>query len=185
MTMGQFPAFEDKIAKTLDVLKSEFATIRAGRANAAVLDRIHVDYYGTPTPIQQMASINVPEPHMLVITPWDATSLKAIERAIDTSDLGIHPQNDGRVLRLGFPQLTEERRRELVKKVSKYAEEGKVAVRNLRRDTIEECKKQEKKSEITEDDLKIAKKEIQTITDKATKAIDELAAEKEKELMAV
>ncbi len=183
--MSQFAAFDEKIVKTLEVLKHEFATIRAGRANAAVLDRIMVDYYGTPTPIQQMASVSVPEPHTLVIQPWDASALKNIERAIDQSDLGIHPQNDGKMIRLGFPQLTEERRRDLIKQVHKFAEEGKVAVRNLRREVIDECKEQKKKSEITEDDLKDAEKEIQTLTDKATKRIDEMVADKEKELLAV
>ena len=183
--MSQFAEFEGKIAKTLEVLKQDFATIRAGRANAAVLDRIQVDYYGTPTPIQQMASVNVPEPHTLVIQPWDVSALRDIERAINTSDLGINPQNDGKVLRLSFPQLTEERRRDLTKQVGKIAEESKVAVRNLRREAIEDCKKQEKNGEMTEDDLKDAEKEIQNLTDKATKNIDNMKVEKEKELMAV
>ncbi|MCL2546635.1 MAG: ribosome recycling factor [Oscillospiraceae bacterium] len=183
--MSQFAAFEGKIAKTLEVLKQDFATIRAGRANASVLDRIQVDYYGTPTPIQQMASVSVPEPHTLVIQPWDVSALKDIERTINQSDLGINPQNDGKVLRLNFPQLTEERRRDLTKQVGKMAEDGKVAVRNLRREAMEDCKKQEKSGEMTEDDLKDAEKEIQNLTDKATKNIDELKADKEKELMAV
>ena len=183
--MSQFAAFEGKIAKTLEVLKQDFATIRAGRANVAVLDRIQVDYYGTPTPIQQMASVSTPEAHTLVIQPWDASALKDIERAINSSDLGINPQNDGKVLRLNFPQLTEERRRDLTKQVSKMAEDSKVAVRNLRREAIEDCKKQEKTGEMTEDDLKHAEKEIQNLTDKATKNIDGMKADKEKELMAV
>ena len=183
--MNEYAAFETKIAKTLEILRQDFATIRAGRANAAVLDRIMVDYYGTPTPIQQMASVSVPEPHSLVIQPWDVSVLKDIERAIDQSDLGIHPQNDGKVLRLGFPQLTEERRRDLTKQVGKMAENSKIAVRNSRREIIEDCKKQEKSGEMTEDDLKDAEKEIQNLTDKAIKSIDALKSDKEKELMAV
>ena len=183
--MSQFADFEGKIAKTLEVLKQDFATIRAGRANAAVLDRIQVDYYGTPTPIQQMASVSAPEPHSLVIQPWDVSALKDIERAITQSDLGINPQNDGKILRLNFPQLTEERRKELTKQIGKMAEDSKVAVRNLRRDAVDEAKKQEKAGEMTEDDLKNAEKEIQNITDKATKSIDGMKTDKEKELMAV
>ena len=177
--------YEDKMVKTIDVVKANFAAVRAGRANAGVLDRIMVEYYGTPTPLNQVAAISTPDPRTLVIQPWDATLLKAIEKAIQTSDLGINPSNDGRVIRLAFPQLTEERRRDLSKQVKKYGEEGKVAVRNIRRDAMDEIKKQTKKSEITEDDQKLLEKELQDITDKRCKEIDELTAKKEKELMAV
>jgi len=177
--------YEDKMVKTIDVVKANFAAVRAGRANAGVLDRIMVEYYGTPTPLNQVAAISTPDPRTLMIQPWDATLLKAIEKAIQTSDLGINPQNDGRVIRLAFPQLTEERRKDLTKQVRKYGEEGKVAVRNIRRDAMDEIKKQTKKSEITEDDQKNLEKELQDITDKRCKEIDELTAKKEKELMAV
>jgi len=177
--------YEDKMVKTIDVVKANFAAVRAGRANAGVLDRIMVEYYGTPTPLNQVAAISTPDPRTLMIQPWDATLLKAIEKAIQISDLGINPQNDGRVIRLAFPQLTEERRKDLTKQVRKYGEEGKVAVRNIRRDAMDEIKKQTKKSEITEDDQKVLEKELQDITDKRCKEIDELTAKKEKELMAV
>ena len=177
--------YDEKMHKTVEVVKSNFASVRAGRANAGVLDRITVEYYGTPTPLNQVAAISSPDPRTLVIQPWDATLLKAIEKAIQTSDLGINPQNDGRVIRLTFPQLTEERRKELTKQVKKYGEEGKVAVRNIRRDAMDEIKKKTKKSEITEDDQKNLEKELQDLTDKRCKEIDELTAKKEKELMAV
>ena len=159
--------------------------MRAGRANAAVLDRISVDYYGTLTPIHQIASIASPDPRQLVITPWDAGALKLIERAIQESDLGINPQNDGKSIRLSFPQLTEERRKDLVKQIRKYAEGGKVAIRNIRRDAMDAFKKQQKASEITEDDYKIAEKDLQKLTDDYCKELDDLLAKKEKELMAV
>ena len=174
-----------KMQKTVDVVVSDFAAVRAGRANAAVLDKITVDYYGSPTPINQVAAISSPDPRSLLIKPWDGSILKAIEKAIQTSDLGINPQNDGRVIRLAFPQLTEERRKELTKQVRKYGEEGKVALRNIRRDAMEDFKKQKKNSELTEDDLKNLEKELQDLTDKRCKDIDELTAKKEKELMAV
>ena len=177
--------YDDKMQKTIEVVKANFAAVRAGRANAGVLDRITVEYYGTPTPLNQVAAISSPDPRTLVIQPWDATLLKAIEKAIQTSDLGINPQNDGRVIRLSFPQLTEERRRELTKQVRKYGEEGKVAVRNIRRDAMEDIKKKTKKSELTEDDQKNLEKELQDITDKRCREIDDLTAKKEKELMAV
>ena len=183
--MGKYPDIEGKISKTLEVLGQNYATIRAGRASAAVLDRISVDYYGTPTPIGQMASVSVPEPRTLVIQPWDASALKLIEKAIQSSDLGINPTNDGKAIRLAFPQLNEERRKELTKLVHKYGEEAKVSVRNVRRDAIEMYKKQQKKSEITEDDLKIVERDIQDLTDKAVRDIDALAGKKEKELMEV
>ena len=150
-----------------------------------MLHRISVDYYGTPTPIQQIASVGSPDPRMLVITPWDTSALRAIEKAIQESDLGINPQNDGKCIRLAFPQLTEERRKELVKQIRKYAENGKVAVRNIRRDAIENFKKQQKNSEITEDELKIAEKDLQKLTDDSCKELDKLLEAKEKELMSV
>ena len=145
-------AYDQKMLKTIEVVKSNFASVRAGRANAGVLDRITVEYYGTPTPLNQVAAISSPDPRTLMIQPWDGSLLKAIEKAIQTSDLGINPQNDGRIIRLVFPQLTEERRKDLTKQVKKYAEEAKVAVRNIRRDGMDALKKQLKKSEITEDD---------------------------------
>ncbi len=177
--------YDEKMKKTIEVVKADFASVRAGRANAGVLDRIQVEYYGTPTPIQQVASISTPDPRTLAIQPWDASILRAIEKAIQMSDLGINPQNDGRVIRLSFPQLTEERRVELTKQVRKYGENGKVAIRNIRRDAMEDVKKMTKRSELTEDDQKNLEKELQDITDKRCKEIDALMAEKEKELMAV
>lgn len=177
-----YTEFETKMKKTIEVLHAQFSSVRAGRANASVLDHIRVEYYGTPTPIQQIASVSTPDPRTLVIQPWDASSLKAVEKAIQTSDLGINPQNDGRVIRLVFPQLTEERRRELVKQVAKYGEESKVAIRNIRRDAMEVFKAQKKKSEITEDDLKDIEKDLQKLTDDYIKEIDKIAEKKEKEL---
>ena len=177
--------FEDKMNKTVDVVTSDFASVRAGRANAGVLDKITVDYYGTPTPINQVGTISSPDPRSLMIQPWDKSLLKAIEKAIQTSDLGINPQNDGQVIRLAFPQLTEERRKELTKQVKKYAESGKVAVRNIRRDAMDKLKAAEKKNELTEDDRKNGEKDLQDLTDKICKKIDELCEKKEKELMAV
>lgn len=177
--------FDAKMGKTIEVVKSDFASVRAGRANAGVLDKITVDYYGAPTPLNQVAAISTPDPRVLQIQPWDATILKAIEKAIQVSDLGINPQNDGRVIRLTFPQLTEERRKELTKQVRKYGENGKVAIRNIRRDAMDKYKALEKKGELTEDDRKEHEKEIQDITDKRCKEIDDLTAKKEAELMAV
>ncbi len=185
MLKDEYKIFEDKMKKSIDSVAADFAAVRAGRANAAVLDRIMVDYYGTPTPIQQIASIGSPDPRSLVIQPWDASAVKAIQKAIQESDLGINPANDGKVLRLLFPQLTEERRKELTKLIGKYAEGGKVAIRNIRRDALEKFKKMQKDGEITEDDLKLAEKDIQKLTDEMTKKVDELYAAKEKELMAV
>ena len=181
----EIKAYDDKMLKTIEVGKSNFAAVRAGRANAGVLDRIMVEYYGTPTPLNQVAAISSPDPRTLTIQPWDATLMRASEKAIQTSDLGINPQNDGRVIRLAFPQLTEERRKELTKQVHKDGEDGKVAIRNIRREAMDAFKKAEKKAEITEDDLKKLEKELQDITDKQCKALDELTAKKEKELMAV
>ena len=183
--MNSYPEFESRVHKTLEVLGHSYSTIRAGRANSAVLDRISVDYYGVPTPIGQIASISVPEPRILVISPWDASSLKLIEKAIQASDLGINPTNDGKVIRLAFPQLTEERRKDLIKQTAKFAEEAKVAVRNVRRDVVEMYKAQKKRSEITEDDLRIVERELQELTDKAIKDIDAQTAKKDKELMEV
>ena len=177
--------YDEKMQKTIEVVKSDFASVRAGRANAAVLDKITIDYYGSPSPINQVASITSPDPRTLAIQPWDMKLLKAIEKAIQTSDLGINPQNDGRVIRLSFPQLTEERRKELSKQVKKYAEAGKVAIRNIRREAVDTYKAMKKKSEITEDDLKEYEKELQDLTEKRCKQSDELAAKKEAELMAV
>lgn len=176
---------EEKMKKTVSVLNSEYAGMRAGRANASVLDKIRVDYYGTPTPINQMAAVSVAEARILTIQPWDKTTLAPIEKAILASDIGINPQNDGVVIRLVFPQLTEERRKDLCKDVKKMAEESRVAVRSIRRDAIDKVKKMEKASEITEDDLKIAEKKIQDYTDKYIKEIDKAAEEKEKDIMAI
>ena len=176
MLKDEYKVYEEKMKKSIDSVAADFASVRAGRANAAVLDRIMVDYYGTPTPIQQIAAIASPDPRSLVITPWDGSALKAIEKAI---------QNSGKALRLAFPQLTEERRKELVKQIRKYAEGGKVAVRNIRRDAMDNFKKQEKKSEITEDELKLVEKDLQKLTDDSCKTLDDLLAKKEKELMAV
>ena len=176
---------EAKMDKTIGALERDFASIRAGRANAAVLDRIQVEYYGTPTPIQQMAAISSPDPRTLQIQPWDATSLKDIEKAIQTSDLGINPQNDGRVIRLTFPPLTEDRRKELVKDVRKMAEDSKVALRSIRRDAIEKLKAMKKANEITEDDQANGEKKIQNVTDKFVKEIDALADAKEKDVMSI
>ena len=177
--------YDVKMQKTVDVVISDFAGVRAGRANAAVLDKISVDYYGSATPINQVASISSPDPRSLLIKPWDGSLLKAIEKAIQASDLGINPQNDGSAIRLSFPQLTEERRKELTKQVKKYAESGKVAIRNIRRDAMDKLKAKQMKSVITEDELKDLEKDLQDMTDKRCKQLDDLAAKKETELMAV
>ena len=180
--MAELKEFERKMEKTLEVLAADFAAVRAGRANAQVLDRITVEYYGTDTPINQVGTISSPDARTLCIQPWDGSLLRPIEKAIQLSDLGINPQNDGRVIRLVFPQLTEERRKDLTKQVKKYAEDGKVAIRNIRRDAVEKFKKQQKASEITEDDYKIAEKDIQKLTDDYIKEIDKICERKEKEL---
>lgn len=182
---GQYNELNGRMEKSIQALASEFAAVRAGRANPAVLDGIRVDYYGTPTPIAQIASVSVPEAHSIVIQPWDANALKDVEKAIQASDLGINPNNDGKVIRLSFPPLTEERRKELVKEIHKLAEQGKIAVRNIRRDAVDAAKALKKKGEITEDDLKDAEKEIQDMTDKYVKNIDKMLADKEKELLAI
>ena len=183
--MSDYQEFEKKMKKTCEALSTQYATIRAGRANSAVLDQIQVDYYGVPTPIQQVASIATPDPRSLLIQPWDASILKGIEKAILASDLGINPQNDGRMLRLVFPPLTEERRKDLVKQVKKYGEDAKVAVRNIRRDALDSFKKAQKAGEITEDDLKVLEKDMQDLTDKFVKEVDAESAKKEKELLAI
>ncbi len=176
---------EEKMTKTIAVLDREYKSIRAGRANVSVLDKITVDYYGAPTPIQQMAAVSIPEPRILMIQPWDASTLKDIEKAILVSDIGINPQNDGRVIRLSFPPLTEERRKEIVKEVKKVAEENKVAIRNTRRDALEKLKGLKKANTITEDDESNGEKKIQNLTDKYCKEIDELASLKEKEILEI
>ena len=183
--MSDYKEFEHKMKRTCENLSSQLATIRAGRANASVLDQVQVDSYGSPTPINQVASIATPDPRSLLIQPWDASILKGIEKAILASDLGINPQNDGRMIRLVFPPLTEERRRDLVKQTKKYGEEAKVAIRNIRRDAIDKFKKQQKSSEITEDDYKIAEKDIQKLTDDFIKEIDKISEKKEKELIEI
>ena len=180
-----FSEYARKMDKTLDVLVENFGAVRAGRANAKVLDRITVEYYGSETPLNGVATISSPDARTLVIQPWDTKLLRDIEKAILVSDLGINPQNDGRVVRLNFPQLTEERRKELTKQVKKYAEDAKVAMRNLRRDGMDYVKNLKKKSEITEDDQKVAEKDLQDMLDKYVKKVDDALAAKEKELMAI
>ena len=180
-----FKEFARKMDRTLDVLADNFGAVRAGRANAKVLDRITVEYYGQDTALSGVATISSPDARTLVIQPWDSSLLKSIQKAIQVSDLGINPQNDGRVIRLTFPQLTEERRKELTKQVKKYAEEAKVAMRNLRRDGMDYVKALKKKSEITEDEQKKAEKDLQDMLDKYIKKVDEALAAKEKELMAI
>ena len=183
--MADYKEFEGKMKKTLDFLGQQFDTVRAGRANAAVLDQIQVNYYGSPTPIQQLASVSTPDPRTLMIQPWDGSVLRDMEKAILASELGINPQNDGKVIRLVFPQLTEERRKDLAKQVKKYGEEAKVAVRNIRRDAIDKFKKQQKASEITEDDYKTIEKDIQKMTDDYIKKVESMTEKKEKELFEI
>ena len=181
----EYKDFERKMKKSIEYMEEQFDSVRAGKANAAVLNQVTVDYYGTPTPIQQIASISTPDARTLAIQPWDKSALKAIEKAILASDIGINPTNDGSVIRLSFPQLTEERRKELVKLVRKYGEEGKVAVRNVRRDAMEQFKAMKKKSEITEDDMKNMEKDMQKLTDDFVKEVENITAKKEKELFAI
>lgn len=176
---------ETRMKKSLSVLQSDYSAVRAGRANPAVLDKIRVDYYGTPTPINQLAAVAVSEARILTIQPWDASICKAVQRAIETSDLGINPQSDGKIIRLAFPQLSEERRRDLVKEISKMAEECKVAVRSIRRDAIDKLKEEEKSSELTEDDLKHAEKKTQDLTDRYCKEADQAFETKKKEIMEI
>lgn len=176
---------ENKMNKAIAVLENDYASIRAGRANPAILDKISVEYYGAQTPLAQVGTISVPEARTILIQPWDASILKDIEKAILASDIGINPNNDGKVIRLNFPPLTEERRKELKKSVSKRGEEAKVAIRNIRRDAMDEFKKQKKNNEITEDDLKDLEDSVQKLTDKFVKKVDELTSAKEKEIMEV
>ena len=176
---------EERMKKTINVYEENLSEIRAGRANPAILNKVKIDYYGTPTPINQVAGISVPEARLIVIQPWDASVLKEIERAILASDIGINPNNDGKVIRLNFPELNEERRKELVKDIRKMSEEAKVAVRSVRRDGIDEFKKMQKDSSITEDELKQAEDQIQKLTDKYVEQIDKVTENKEKEIMTV
>ena len=180
-----FTTAEDKMNKSLNNLVQEFTAIRAGRANPAVLDKVQVDYYGSPTPINQLAAVSVPDPRMLLIAPWDKSVLKEIEKAIKMSDIGINPQNDGTALRMQFPPMTEERRRELTKDIAKMGEDCKVAVRSIRRDAIDKIKDMKKRSEITEDDQKNAEKKMQDLTDRFSKEIDKLVDGKQKEIMEI
>ncbi len=176
---------EDRMKKSIIDLSDDFAAIRAGRANPAVLDKIKVDYYGTPTAINQLAAVAVSEARVLTIQPWDGSVCRAIEKAIQTSDIGINPQSDGKIIRIAFPPLTEERRRDLVKEISKMAEERKIAIRSFRRDAIDKLKEQKKKSELTEDDLKQAEKKTQDLTDKYCKQVDSVFDKKQKEIMEI
>ncbi len=177
--------YQEKMTKTVSVLKEEFNAVRAGRANPHILDKITVDYYGQATPLQQVGNITVPEARMIQIQPWDASVIKAIEKALNMSDIGITPSSDGKVIRLVFPELTEEKRKELTKKVKHLGEEAKVAVRNIRRDAVQDFKKQEQDKLLTEDDLKDLETEIQELTDKFVKEIDKAVEEKTKEIMTV
>lgn len=178
-----YSKLEEKMNKTISVLEENFAEVRAGRANPAILNKVKIDYYGTPTPINQVAGISVPEARLIVVQPWDLGVLKEIERAIIASDIGINPNNDGKVIRLAFPELTEERRKELVKDIKKTAEEAKVAIRSIRRDGIDEAKKEQKDGEMTEDDVRGAEDKIQKMTDVKISEIDSILANKEKEIL--
>ena len=180
-----YDEIKEKMEKTLSVFENNLSEIRAGRANPAILNKVKIDYYGVPTPISQVAGISVPEARLIVIQPWDLGVLKDIEKEILKADLGINPNNDGKVIRLNFPELNEDRRKEIVKGIKKIAEEAKVAIRSIRRDGIEDFKKKQKDSEITEDELKVAEEEIQKITDNNIAEIDKLVANKEKEVMSV
>ena len=184
MNKEDYKVYSDKMRKSIDAVNADFASVRAGRANASVLDRISVDYYGSPTPIQQIAAIASPDPRQLVITPWDGTALKPIERAIQESDLGINPQNDGKSIRLNFPQLTEERRKELVKQIHKYSETGKVAIRNIRRDANDAFKNLAKE-DVSEDEINELEEQTQKLTDKYIKEGDQMVDVKSKEIMTV
>ena len=176
---------EERMNKTISVYEEKLSEVRAGRANPAILNKVKIDYYGTPTPINQVAGVSVPEARLIVIQPWDVSVLKDIEKAILASDIGINPNNDGKVIRLAFPELTEERRKELVKDIKKMAEEAKVAVKAVRRDGIDEAKTKQKNSEITEDELKNAENDIQKLTDKKIEEVDKILENKEKEIMSV
>ena len=183
--MDAIATAKEKMGKTIAVLVKELSSLRAGRANAQVLDRILVDYYGTPTPVKQVGNISSPEPRLLTITPYDPSMLNPVEKAIQKSDLGINPSNDGKCIRLVFPELTEERRKDLVKVVRKKGEDSKVAIRSIRRDAIEQIKKQKKDGEVTEDDQKKLEEQAQKLTDSTIKDIDKIVADKEKEIMEV
>ena len=182
---SDYPEISGKMEKTISVFEADLKGYRAGRANAAVLDKVTIDYYGTQTPLAQVGTISTPEPRTLLVQPWDGSLLKEIEKAILASDIGINPNNDGKVIRLNFPPLTEERRKELSKGISKRGEEAKVAIRNIRRDSLEQFKKQKKANEITEDDLKDLEDQIQKLTDRFVKNIDTIVTAKEKEIMEV
>ena len=182
---GNYQEIQTKMEKSVGVLKNEFAAIRAGRANPAVLNKITVDYYGAATPVPQIGTVSVPEPRTLMIQPWDVSILKELEKALLASDIGITPTNDGKVIRLSFPPLTEERRKEIVKGLSKTGEDTKVAIRSIRRDALEGFKKQQKNSEITEDDLKGIEKDVQEMTDNAIKEIDKIVKAKEAEILEI
>lgn len=181
----QLKKAEERMDRRIDHMCKEFSEIRAGRANPAVLDKVKVDYYGTPTPVNQLAAVSVAEARVLTIQPWDISVLRPIEKAIQTSDIGINPQNDGKMIRLIFPPLTEDRRKEIVKDVQKISEDTKVQIRNVRRDTIEKLKAMKKGGELTEDDLKLGEKKTQELTDKFTKQIDKLSADKQKEILEI
>jgi len=185
MSTSEYMQVEEKMKKAISALKQELSRLRAGRANPAILDKVTVNYYGVPTPVNQLANISVPEARVIVIQPWDINTLKEIEKAIQKSDIGINPNNDGRVIRLIFSMLTEERRKELLKIVKKYGEESKIAIRNIRRDAIEEYRALKKEGEITEDDLKNAEKDIQDLTDKYISEIDKIVDLKGKEILEV
>ena len=180
-----FEFAKEKMTKSISALNSEYNSIRAGRANPAVLDPIRVDYWGVPTPVNQMAAVSVAEARILVIQPWDKSALKLIEKAIQASDIGINPQNDGKIIRLTFPALTEDRRKELSKQVAKMGEDAKVAIRNVRRDAIDKCKDMKKKSEMTEDEQKASEKNVQDLTDKYIKEVDNVTAKKTQEIMSI
>ncbi len=183
--MADYSKIEEKMKKTIEALQTNYSEIRAGRANPAILNKVKIDYYGVPTPVSQVAGISVPEARLIVIQPWDVSVLKEIEKAILTSDIGINPNNDGKVIRLSFPELNEERRKEIVKDVKKLAEESKVAIRNARRDGIDEYKALQKDNAISEDELRNAEDDIQKLTDKYVAEIDKVAIDKEKEVMSV
>ena len=180
-----YTEIKEKMNKTIDNLNEKFAEVRAGRANPAILNKVKINYYGTPTPINQVAGVSVPEARLIVIQPWDMSVLKEIEKAILASDIGLNPNNDGKVIRLSFPELTEERRKELVKEIKKMAEESKISVRNIRRDGIDLAKKLQKDGEMTEDELKSAENKIQEITDKSIEEIDKMTENKEKEILSI
>ena len=180
-----YSKIKEKMEKSISVYSEKLSEVRAGRANPAILNKVKIDYYGTPTPINQVAGVSVPEARLIVIQPWDVSVLKEIEKAILASDIGINPNNDGKVIRLAFPELTEERRKDLVKDIKKMAEEAKIVIRTIRRDGIEEAKQEQKNGEMTEDELKQAENEIQKLTDKSVEEIDKILENKEKEVMSV